>query len=158
MSEPLPGEVRETRDGQRSTQPLAVVRGVDPDDVDLAGGFRRATVIVGVVVVVSIGIVMMVHAGIVVNLGPAETGDTTLHFMNKESVRVEPRRSESFGENDVVPIALFGVPGECASVHLEPLVVVESWSKRSRGESVGYAMSCIQWQVAAHQQQRNIRV
>ena len=166
MSKPLPGEVRETRDGERSTQPLAVVRGVDPDDVDLAGGFRRAMVIVGVVmvlhagvvVVMPIGIVMMVHAGIVVDLGPAETGDTTFHFMNEESVRVEPWRRESFGENDVVPIALFGVSGKGATVHLQPLVVVESGSKGSRGESVRDAMSCIQWQVAAHQQQRNIGV
>ena len=151
--------MRETRDGQRTTQTLPVVCRVDADDVDLAGGFRRTMFVMGmvmvlhtgVVVVVPIGIVMMVHAGIVVDLGPAETGDTTFHFMNKESVRVEPRRGESFGENNVVPIALFGVPGECTSVHFEPLVVIESWSKGSRGESVGYAVSCIQRQVAAHQ-------
>jgi hypothetical protein len=127
--------VCKTRDGERTSEALAVVGGVDADHINFARWLGVAVMVCdgvvvvvcdGVVVVVCAGVIVVVCVGIVMHLRPTETGDATIDFMN-----------EALGEHIVIPIALFRVAREGAGIHCEPLVIVGAWSECPGGEAIG---------------------
>lgn len=146
MSQSLSGQVCKARDGERTSEALAVVGGVDANHINFARWLgvavmvRVGMVVVvcdGVVVVVCAGVIVMVCVGIGMHLRPTETGDTTIDFMNEEAMWIEPRFGEALGEHIVIPIALFRVACEGAGIHCEPLLIVGPWSECPGGKAIG---------------------
>jgi len=138
VSQSLSGQVCKTRDGERTSEALAVVGGVDADHINFARWLGVAVMVrVGMVVVVCAGVIVMVCVGIVMHLRPTETGDTTIDVMNEEAMWIEPRFGEALGEHIVIPIALFRVACEGAGIHCEPLLIVGTWSECPGGKAIG---------------------
>ena len=146
MSQSLSGQVCKARDGERTSEALAVVGGVDANHINFARWLGVAMMVcdcvvvvvyAGVVVVVCAGVIVMVCVGIVMHLRPTETGDTTIDFMNEEAMWIEPRFGEALGEHIVIPIALFRVACEGAGIHCEPLLIVGTWSECPGGKAIG---------------------
>ena len=73
-----------------------------------------------------------------------------------KTIGIKPLLGEPSGENVTIPVALFGVIGECAGIHDEPFFIVNAGSKRPSDKAVGRAMLWRERQVATHVKQRGI--
>lgn len=116
-------EVGEPGDGECPAEPLAVVRRVDTDYIDLAD--RRRGAIGRFTVVVAAG----------VHLRPTETGDTTINLVDEETIRIKPWLGHACDEHFAIPVTLLRMSGERPRVHGEPFLVIDTRSEWARCES-----------------------
>ncbi len=115
-----------------TTEPLAMVRGVDTNHINLAGWVCGVVVVHGVVVNI-----VVVRAGVRMRFRPTEASHCSVDVEDEKTVCIKPRFSDSLRQYCRCPVPLLGVTGKCSRIERQPLVVVSAWPKWASGEALG---------------------